>query len=158
MVSSVYSSMLLRGILLLGVAFIFRNYIGRLFEQVELQDFSRYGFASIVIGINRAVNITAATLYRNEKRVTAFVIVNISMAVIRTGFQLIGLFFFDMSFLGYVYGSAIGGSLVTIGILVYSYRHSGFHYDRGLLTSMFQFAAPLFQYGLLVWGLTFADK
>ncbi len=158
MVSSVYSSMLVRGVLLLGVAFVFRNYIGNLFEQVELKDFTRYGFASIVIGINRAINITAATLYRNEKRVSAFVIVNISMALLRTGFQLVGLFFFDMSFLGYVYGSAIGGSLVTLGILVYSYRKSGFHYDRGLLKSMFQFAAPLFQYGLLVWGLTFADK
>jgi len=63
-----------------------------------------------------------------------------------------------MSFLGYVYGSMIGSSLVALGVLAYSYRTSGFRYDRVLIASMNQFAWPLFQYGVLTWGLTFADK
>jgi len=158
LVSSVYSSILFRGILLLMLAFVFRNEIGHLFTQASLQNFTSYGFASILTGINRSINITAATLYRNEKRVRAFVIVNLATAIIRTGFQLIGLFYFEMSFLGYVYGSAIGSSLVSIGVLLYSYSNTGFRYDRILMRSMNQFAWPLFQYGLLTWGLTFADK
>ena len=69
LVSSVMSSIIIRGLLFLGLAFLFRGQIGALFSQPELQDFSKYGFAAIIIGINRAVNITAFTLYRNEKKV-----------------------------------------------------------------------------------------
>ncbi len=158
LVSSVYSSILLRGLFLLFVAFVFRNYIGSLFTQEGLRNFSTYGFAAIVTGINRSINISAATLYRNEKRVRAFIIVNLATALVRTGFQLIGLFYFEMSFLGYVYGSAIGSSIVSVGVLIYSYRQCGFRVDRGLTASMNRFAWPLFQYGVLAWGLTFADK
>jgi O-antigen/teichoic acid export membrane protein len=158
LVSSVYSSILLRGLILLLLAFVFRNYIGSLFTQEALRDFSTYGFAAIITGINRSINISAATLYRNEKRVRAFVIVNLATALVRTAFQLIGLFYFEMSFLGYVYGSAVGSSIVSIGVLIYSYRQSGFRFDRKLTASMNRFAWPLFQYGVLAWGLTFADK
>jgi O-antigen/teichoic acid export membrane protein len=158
MVSTVYSSIILRGLLLLILAFIFRNQIGGFFTQEGLRNFSTYGFAAIITGVNRSINISAATLYRNEKRVKAFIIVNLSTAVIRTAFQLIGLFYYEMSFLGYVYGSMIGSSLVALGVLAYSYRTSGFRYDRVLIASMNQFAWPLFQYGVLTWGLTFADK
>ncbi len=158
LVSSVFSSILLRGLFLLLLAFVFRNYIGSLFTQERLRDFSTYGFAAIITGINRSINISAATLYRNEKRVRAFIIVNLATALVRTGFQLIGLFYFDMSFLGYVYGSAVGSSFVSAGVLIYSYRQSGFRYDRSMVASMNRFAWPLFQYGLLAWGLTFADK
>ncbi len=158
LVSSVYSSILFRGFLLLILAFVFRDYIGNLFSQEGLRDFSTYGFAAIITGINRSINISAATLYRNEKRVKAFIIVNLATALVRTGFQLIGLFYFEMSFLGYVYGSAIGSSVVSAGVLIYSYRRCGFRYNRNLMSSMNRFAWPLFQYGLLAWGLTFADK
>jgi O-antigen/teichoic acid export membrane protein len=158
MVSSVYSSILLRGLLLIILAFIFRNHIGGLFTQEGLRNFSTYGFAAIITGINRSINISAATLYRNEKRVRAFIIVNLATAIVRTAFQLIGLFYYEMSFLGYVYGSAIGSSIVALGVLIYSYRTSGFRYDKVLLASMNRFAWPLFQYGVLTWGLTFADK
>jgi O-antigen/teichoic acid export membrane protein len=63
-----------------------------------------------------------------------------------------------MSFIGYVYGSAAGSSLVSLGVLIYSYKVSGFRYNRSLLNDMNRFAWPLFQYGILTWGLTFADK
>jgi len=158
LVSSVYSSILLRGFLILILAFVFRNYIGNLFSQEGLQNFNTYGFAAIITGINRSINISAATLFRNEKRVKAFIIVNLATALVRTAFQLIGLFYFEMSFLGYVYGSAIGSSIVSAGVLIYSYRQCGLTYNRKLTASMNRFAWPLFQYGVLSWGLTFADK
>lgn len=158
LVSSVFSSILFRGAILLTIAFAFRNQIGSIFSQPELQNFSSYGFAAILTGVNRSINISAATLYRNEKRVRAFVIVNIATAVIRSSFQLLGLFYYEMSFIGYVYGSAVGSSLVSLGVLIYSYKVSGFRYNRSLLNNMNRFAWPLFQYGILTWGLTFADK
>jgi len=158
LVSSVFSSILVRGFIILGIGFFFSDYIGRLFVQPALKDFSSYGYASIITGIGRAVNITAAALYRNEKKVINFVYVNIGLGAFRTGFQLAGLFLFDMSFVGYINGSAIGTSITTIAVLVYTYRKSGIRYDRRLMKSLNQYASPLTQYGIIVWALAFADK
>jgi O-antigen/teichoic acid export membrane protein len=158
LVSSVFNSILIRGFIILGIGFLFSDYIGKLFVQPALQDFSSYGYASIITGIGRAVNITAAALYRNEKKVMNFVYVNIGLAVFRTGFQLAGLFLFDMSFIGYINGSAVGTSITTIAVLIYTYRRSGIRYDFKMMKSVNHFASPLTQYGIVVWALAFADK
>jgi O-antigen/teichoic acid export membrane protein len=158
LVSSVFNSILIRGFIILGIGFLFSDYIGKLFVQPALKDFSSYGYASIITGVGRAVNITAAALYRNEKKVLNFVYINIGLAVFRTGFQLASLFLFDMSFIGYINGSAIGTGITTIAILIYTYRRSGIRYDFRLMKGVNQFASPLTQYGLVVWALAFADK
>jgi len=158
LVSSVFNSILIRGFIILGVGFLFSDYIGRLFVQPALQDFSSYGYASIITGVGRAVNITAAALYRNEKKVMNFIYVNVGLGVFRTGFQLASLFLFDMSFVGYINGSAIGTGITTIAILVYTYRRSGIRYDFKMMKSINKFASPLTQYGIVVWALAFADK
>ena len=108
LVSGVFNSILFRGLIIFIVAFIFRDYIGRLFTQVALQGFSKYGFAAIFVGLFRAINVTAFALYRNEKKVRLYLILGFLLGLFRSIFQLIGVFFYDMSFIGYVYGSAIG--------------------------------------------------
>lgn len=158
LVSSIFTSILLRGLLVLAIVFLFRNYIGKLFNQPELQDFSQYGFACIVTGLGRAVNITAAALFRNEKKILAFILVSMGLGLFRTGFQLIGLFFFDMSFIGYINGSAVGTGLVTLLILIFIFRKTGMNYSRDIMKPVNQFALPLTQYSLIVWVLTYADK
>lgn len=158
MLSGIFSSILIRGLFVLAVIIIFQNQIGRLFNQPELQDFSTYGYACLITGLGRAVNITAAALYRNERKILAFILVSMGLGIFRTGFQLIGLFFFDMSFIGYIHGSAIGTGLVTLAILVFIYRKSGFSYDKKLMKEINHFALPLTQYSLIVWVLTYADK
>ncbi|MDD3743560.1 MAG: polysaccharide biosynthesis C-terminal domain-containing protein [Lentimicrobiaceae bacterium] len=158
MVSSVFSSILLRGVLIGLVAWILRDAIGLLFKQAVLQDFSTYGIACVVAGVGRAINVTAAALFRNEKKVISFVLVSVGLGVFRVGFQLIGLFFFNMSFLGYVYGSAIGAALVSIVILLVIFRKMGLHYDRKQMREINRFARPLMQYSVIVWVLSFADR
>lgn len=158
LVSGVFSSILFRGMILLVIAWIFRDYIGRLFHQPQLQDFSKYGFACIVTGVGRAVNITAAALFRNEKKILSFVLVSMGLGVFRTGFQLAGLFFFEMSFIGYITGSAIGTGLVALAVLIYIYSKSGFRAERALMKEINRFAFPLTQYSVIVWALTYADR
>lgn len=158
MVSGIFSSILLRGLIIAAFAWLLSDYIGMLFKQPQLRDFSNYGIACVVTGVGRAINITAAALFRNEKKVIAFILVSMGLGVFRTGFQLIGLFFFDMSFLGYINGSAIGTAIVTILILVYIYRTSGFSYDRMMMKEINRFALPLTQYSIVVWALTYADR
>lgn len=158
MISSIFMSILFRGLIVFLIVFILQDYIGRLFNQPELQDFSKYGYACLITGLGRAINITAASLFRNEKRILAFILVSMGLGVFRTGFQLIGLFYFDMSFLGYIHGSAIGTALVALLILIYVFRKAGFSYTRSIMKPINQFALPLTQYSLIVWVLTYADK
>jgi O-antigen/teichoic acid export membrane protein len=158
LVSGTFISILFRGAIMLVVALSLRNFIGNLFSQPELKDFSSYGFASVVIAINRSIFLTATALYRNEKRVKAFIIVNISLAIIRAAFQVSGVLLWDMSFLGYVHGTAIGGSLVSIFILYRVFRQSGFVYNREFMKPIYSFAFPLVQYGIISWALFFVDK
>ena len=158
LVSTVFNSILFRGILILIVAFIFRNYIGKLFSQEALQDFSSYGFAAIIIGINRAINMTAFALYRNEKKVRRYLTISLLLGLTRSIFQVIGVFYYEMSFIGYVYGTCIGSSIISISIIIYTYKSSGFHYDRKILKPANSFALPLFEYALVAWGINFADR
>ncbi len=158
LISTIFNAILLRGLLIFGLALLFGNYIGEIFHQKDLQNFSSYGYASIVIGINRAVNITAAALYRNEKKVITFVILNVILGILRSAFQIIGVFYFDMSFRGYVYGSAIGTSFTSVVIIAYTYYKSGIRLDLKILKEINKFARPLFQYGIISWGILFADR
>lgn len=158
LVSGTFLSIVFRGLLLLLVAFVFRDYIGKLFTQPELQNFSSYGFASIIIGINRSIFVTAAALYRNEKRVRTFVVINIALSIVRSGFQVGGVLLWDMSFLGYVYGTCIGGSIISVIILIKLFKQTGLIYDRQFMKPIYNFALPFFQYSIISWALYFVDK
>ena len=158
LVSSVFNSIIIRGIFLLLVGIAISGFIGKYFSQKELQNFPTYGYASIILGINRAICLTAFALYRNEKKVKRFIIFNISLGILRTAFQIIGLFFYKMSFIGYLYGGCIGSGITTIGILAYTYYHSGIHLNLKILKSLNQFGRPLFIYSLIAWGLMYVGR
>lgn len=158
LISTILSSILFRGFIILGIALIFENYIGNFFYQKELQDFSNYGYAAIVIGINRSINITAATLYRNEKKVFRFVILNIALGIFRSAFQVIGVLYYDLSFVGYVTGTCIGSSITSFIVIIYIYKHAGIKYNMEIAKEINKYARPLFQYNIIYWGLSFADR
>lgn len=158
LISSIFNSILIRGGIILVVACFLRNYIGEIFSQPELQDFNKYGFAAIFVGISRAIYMTAFALYRNEKKVRLFLLLSLILGILRTAFQLIGVFYYDMSFIGYVYGTCIGSGTVALLILIFVYRRSGFHFDWSLMKPVNQFAIPLFQYAFIAWGISYADR
>jgi len=63
-----------------------------------------------------------------------------------------------MSFIGYLYGTCIGSGVTTLCLLIYIYYHCGFKYDFQLMKAVNRFARPLFQYGIVSWGVLFADR
>ncbi len=158
LVSTVISGILGRGLLLMGVVILLAPFLGQLFSQPALQNFNEFGPSLVIAGLNRSVLATLLALYRNEKRMKIFILVSFFSAIMRSGFQLTGVLFYDLSFLGYVHGTAVGGSFITIGIIIYSYYKCGFHYDKIILRSLFPFARPLFFSDLILWGLLFADR
>ncbi len=158
LVSSILTGIIGRGMLLLGVALLMAPQIGQLFSQPELQDFGRYGPSLVIAGLNRSVISTLLVLYRNEKRVKAFVIVSFFSGIFRSGFQLAGVFLYDLSFIGYVYGTALGGAVMAIALAVYTYTSCGIHYKRPLLKALHRFALPLFLTEFIYWGLLFGDR
>lgn len=158
LVSSVFSSIVLRGILVLIFIVLFGDLIGRAFNQPQLKDFTTYGYACLITGVGRSINITAAALFRNEKKILSYILVSMGLGLFRTVFQLVGLFYFDMSFIGYINGSAIGTGIVALITLIYVYSKSGFAYNKQIMKEVNRFAIPLTQYSIIVWILTYADK
>ncbi len=158
LVSTVISGIIGRGFLLLGIAIVAAPLIGSLFNQPALQNFGEYGPSLVIAGLNRSILTSLLSLYRNEKRLGIFVLVSLMSGILRSGFQLTGVLFYDMSFTGYVHGTALGGSLIAVGVIVYSYYSCGFHYKKEFLKELFPFARPLFFSDLIIWGLLFADR
>jgi O-antigen/teichoic acid export membrane protein len=158
LVSTILNSILLRGLIILGLAWVFRDYIGNLFSQAALQDFGSYGFLAIIIGINRAINLTAAALYRNEKKVQRFVLLNVALGIFRAGFQVIGVFYYEMSFIGFLWGGAIGSSITTIAVFIYTWSTCGVRFDKKLLKEINRFAYPLFQFSIIAWALNYSER
>jgi len=156
--SSILVGILFRGLIIVGLAVIFGNLIVSGFTQSELHDFSSYGYGAILTGINRSMIITVAALYRNEKRVLAFIIINLAAAILRATGQLVGLFVFELSFTSYINGGAIGGFLVVLIVSVIIFGRSGFVYSRELMKPVFIFATPLFIFELVKWGVSYFDR
>ncbi len=158
LVATSFISVIGRGLLLLAIGFIFSRQIGALFSQPALQNFHSYGYVAIISGINRALINAASILYRNEKRVFRFVIINVGLAVFRTLFQIIGVFYWNMSFLGYAYGTAIGSTIVVLIMMIVIFYRSGVTFDRKIFHEMNVYGRPLFYFSLLNWGLSFSDR
>ena len=158
LVSTIFNSIIFRGLIILGLAWVFRDYIGNIFSQPALRDFESYGYLAIIIGINRAINLTAATLYRNEKKVRRFVLLMVSLGIFRAGFQVIGVFYYDMSFIGFLWGGAIGSSITSIIVLLYTWYSCGFRFNIKLLNELNRFAYPLFQVAIIIWAIYYAER
>lgn len=158
LISTIFNSIILRGIGLLIIAFIFRDQIGKIFSQPALQDFPSYGYTAIGIGIFRAINMTAFALFRNNKNVRLFLILGFLLGFLRAGLQLVGVLYYDMSFIGYLNGGMIGNGIVAAIILIHVYKKYGFAYSRTLLNPANKFALPLFEYAFVLWGINFADR
>lgn len=157
-VASIYNSILMRGALVLGLVIISGNFFGQFFPEGDLQDFSRYGPLAVLAGMSRAVNFTASAQYRNEKRLMTFVWLCLGMGFVRTGFQVAGLYFYEMSFVGYFLGSSIGGWIVAGSVLVYTYWQTGLQHSTSVMKPVNKYSAPLFFFGIVEWGILFIDR
>lgn len=156
--SSVIIGILFRGLIIIGLAVILGDYLASFFSQDSLNEFSTYGYGAIVIAINRAIVVVTTTLYRNQKLVTRFVLINIALAITRTAGQLLGIFCFDMSFIGYVNGAAIGGGFISVIVILLVFKKCGVKFSREQMAPLTKFAFPLFVFELVKWGVLFADR
>ncbi len=158
LVSNVLTGILARGFFLFGLSVLFTPLLGGIFSHTELQNFGEYGPHAFISGLNRAIIFMAVVLYRHQKKLLPFVIVSLFSGLFRSGFQVAGVLFYDMSFRGYVYGTAIGGGLVALCIVFYLYHQKGFHFNKQVNRSLYAFSTPLFFSELIFWGLLFGDR
>ncbi|NWJ51531.1 MAG: oligosaccharide flippase family protein [Bacteroidetes bacterium] len=158
LVSTIFTGILLRSAILLAFIFFISPFVGVIFHQDALRNFESWGIAVTISAINRAIVTTAVSLYRNEKKINSFILVNMSSGIFRALFQVLGVFFFSMSFLGYVYGTAVGSSIISLAVIIYVYRRSGFHFVKSINRELFHFGWPLLEYSIVGWGLMFLDR
>jgi O-antigen/teichoic acid export membrane protein len=157
-ISTFFISIILRGLFLFLLFLFLSDLPGRIFIQPELQSFSVYGPIAIIIGINRSLNTALTALLRNQKKVFFYTIFNISTGLLRGIGQVVGLFFIEMSFKGYLYGIFISSLITGVFILVYILYSYGVNYHRQIFKQINQFAIPIFYYELILWIMTYADR
>ncbi len=158
LVSTSLNGILFRGLLLMGIAIVLSPLINKLLTQPELKNFQIYGPYLVISGFSRAILAFVIALFRQEKRLKAFVIISLFSGLFRSGFQLIGVSFWDMSFLGYVYGTAVGSGVITLFTIIYLYYKCGFHYDKDIRKQLFPFASSIIFSDLVFWCLAYADR
>lgn len=158
LVSSIFTGILIRGAVILGVVLVISPFIGQIFDQEALQHFEKYGVALVISAFSRAIVTTAVSLFRNEKKINSYIFVNISSGLFRAAFQVIGVLFFSLTFMGYVWGTAIGSTIISVGVIIYTYRRCGFHYDKKMNGELLRFGWPLLEYSLIGWGLASVDR
>ncbi len=158
LVSTIFTGILLRGLILLAGILLAAPYVTGLFGTEALDNIGEYGHYLVIIAFSRTVMMVALALYRNEKRIKMFVIASLLAGIARSLFQMIGVLWFDMSFVGYLAGTALGSGLVALFVIILVYAECGFHYSRDVRRSLSGYAFPLFLTDLVVWGFLFVDR
>lgn len=157
-ISSFFMSIVARGLLLCLLFYFLADIPGRFFTQPNLQSFSVYGPVAVLIGTNRSLNTAFTALLRNQKKIFLYTGFNITAGLLRAAGQILGLFFIEMSFKGYLYGILITSLLTGISILIYIFYKYGIYYHRKILKQLNTFALPIFYYEILLWLMTYADR
>jgi O-antigen/teichoic acid export membrane protein len=158
LVSTIFTGVLIRGVLLLGLVLVFADFFGSFFNAPALADFRQYGHYLAIIALNRTIIMVALALYRNAKMVQIFVIVSLLSGLARSVFQVVGVLYFDLSFIGYLEGTAIGGGIAALVILIHTYSKCGVQYSFSAARSLNRYALPLFVTDILTWGVVFFDR
>jgi O-antigen/teichoic acid export membrane protein len=71
---------------------------------------------------------------------------------------VIGVFYYDMSFIGFLWGGAIGSSFTSLSVLVYTWYSCGFRFNFSLLKELNRFAYPLFQFAIILWAINYSER
>lgn len=158
LVSTIFTGVVIRGGFILLLVVVFADFFGGFFKEPALADFRQYGHYLAIIAFNRTVIMVALALYRNAKMVQMFVVVSLLSGLARSVFQVVGVLYFDLSFIGYLTGTAIGGGTAALVILIHTYARCGFHYSRSVTGSLTKYAFPLFMADIVVWGIMFFDR
>lgn len=155
---TIFISILARGTLIIVVLYFFSDFFGKLFSINVLQNFRSYGYFLGIIALNRTIVLVSLALYRTEKLLSNFIIISLFSGLFRSSFQVIGTLYLDMSFQGYLMGTAIGGSIPTLFIIIYIFKKHGFSFSKKIFVEIFKYTYPLFFTDLLTWGTAFFDR
>ena len=158
LVSTIFTGIILRGLFIFGIVIAFSDFLGSFFSNITLSNFSDYGYYLPIIAFNRSIVAVALSLFRNEKRIRNFIVISIVSGIGRSVFQVIGVLYFDLSFKGYLMGTAIGGGIAALIIIIYVYRTCGLSYSESINAQLRKFSFPLFLTDFLFWGILFFDR
>jgi len=158
LVSSIFLGIIFRAGIVVVLLIVFSDFIGGFFPEGPLREFESYGIYLGIIAFNRAVVSTALSLYRSEKIVRNFIVISLLSGLLRSLFQVIGVLYFDLSFKGYLLGTALGGGVASILTLGYIFYRNGFGFSLSIFKNLRSFAAPLMLTDVVHWGILFFDR
>lgn len=155
-VSSVFSFILMVGLITTIVLFLFGNWIfEKVFQQSSIS-FYPYGLFSIVTGVFQAVLKVNSSLLQTQEKASSFLSFNVLSFSLIAFFTVFGLQWFPNELIGPITGRLFAVVISGIWALVTIYRQFGVHFDFKLIRSTFDFNHPSLLYQIMQWAnLTF---
>lgn len=141
-----------------GVAFIllFSEPISRLvFGSPEYQYFVILFSLVLVL---QSIQEIAMVYMRAQQRPWLYVSVSFIRLIIVLSLNVYFVVYKDMHVAGVIYSALIGGGVVSLWLLIYSFYNSGISFDREVIKRLTQFSFPLMLAGLGAFYLTFGDR
>jgi len=158
LIFTILTGIISRGLLLIAAAYVFSDFWGSLFTHASMQDFLSYGIYLPIIALNRSIIAVFLALFRTDKALKLFIIVSLCSGLFRSIFQIIGVLYLDLSFSGYLAGTAIGGGVAAVIAIVFVLGRSGFQFSFKLWKKLTVYTIPLFLADCLLWGVMFFDR
>lgn len=153
------NSMLLAiGLNVMGVLliYIFSEPISRLvFGSAEYQLFVI--LFSLVL-ILQSVQEIALVYIKAQQRPWLYVSVSIIRLVIVLSLNIYFVVYKDMHVAGVIYSALIGGTVISLWMLWYTFKNSGIYLNQDIIKRLTQFSFPLMLAGLAGFYITFGDR
>lgn len=158
-ISSAYILMLLIGLSIVIIMLLTGNWIFKeIFEKNRLVPFFPYGLISIVIGVLQAFFKVFTSLLQTRQEPQSYLrsnLLNFSLIAI---FTIGGLSLYPNSLAGPIVGRLIA-AIVSGGLSAGRvFSEFGFHFDRALIRSTFNFNFYSFIYQLQQWIINYFDR
>ena len=148
--SQIYTTILLMGIILMGVMLFCGPSLMRLSFSSDEVSFYPYGIISLSTAILTSLTSVYYIYLKNEVRLKEYFAYSISFILLTIGFQVYLIVFKGMGVLGVLYGSLISTALLCFVIVIRNSRLLNFKLRYKDIAPSIKFALPLVPFSFLV--------
>lgn len=157
LVSTVAISLILFGSVC-SLFFIFSgNLIFDFISKDQTFSFFPYGIMSIVTAICNSFFRTYTSLLIIQEKVERFFWVNTLNFVLTVGISLVGLYMYQHTLIGPMWGRLLSGIGIFSTAAFFIYKEFGIHFKLEFIKKILPYSLPLLSYSLISWALSYAD-
>jgi O-antigen/teichoic acid export membrane protein len=136
----------------------FGNQIFSLFGGDENFRFLTYGFPTLLVTLTTVCATILQYLFRNEENLKFYAVLSISLFVLVTAGQVVGLLLIQRSAFGVIMGRMLGAGVALVGIYIYTFYKFKTVFAVSIFKKCVRYAYPMVVYGFIWVAFENLDK